>query len=71
MIKDACVRNGTAEITIGTAEIFQGQERPIIIVSTVRTNEELGFVKDQRVYYSIVFEKYVIHNFYFYFSDLT
>lgn len=37
------------EITVGTAEIFQGQERPIMIISTVRTGTNLGFVKDYRV----------------------
>lgn len=38
-----------AEIAIGTAEIFQGQEKDVIIISTVRTNGEIGFVKDERV----------------------
>lgn len=42
---------GLGAITIGTAECFQGQERPIIIVSTVRTNGELGFVNSERVNY--------------------
>lgn len=38
------------KITIGTAEIFQGQEKPIMIVSTVRCGTQgLGFVHDKRV----------------------
>lgn len=37
------------DITVGTAEIFQGQERPIMIISTVRTDMTLGFVNDPRV----------------------
>ncbi|XP_031638459.1 putative helicase mov-10-B.1 [Contarinia nasturtii] len=37
------------EITIGTAEVFQGQERPIMIVSTVRSGgNKLGFVNNKR-----------------------
>lgn len=42
-------KNNLNDITVGTAEIFQGQERPVMIVSTVRTNGTLGFVKDPRV----------------------
>lgn len=50
MIRDECRhRKGFDQITVGTAEVFQGQERPIIIISTVRTGETLGFVKDYRV----------------------
>lgn len=44
-----CRQNNFHGITVGTAEIFQGQERPVMIVSTVRTNGMLGFVKDPRV----------------------
>lgn len=36
------------DVFIGTAEAFQGSEKPIIIISTVRVGE-LGFVKDARV----------------------
>lgn len=36
-------------ITVGTAEMFQGQEKPIMIVSAVRSNGRLGFVRDPRV----------------------
>lgn len=48
MMKEALTLAGL-DIDVGTAEVFQGQERQIIIISTVRTNEELGFVKDPRV----------------------
>lgn len=33
------------EITIGTAEMFQVDERPVMIISAVRTDGILGFVK--------------------------
>lgn len=36
-------------LMIGTTELFQGSEKPIIIVSTVRSNSNLGFVKEYRV----------------------
>lgn len=52
-LEEACEQNqiavGTSGVTIGTAEIFQGQERPIIIISTVRTSQNLGFLRDERV----------------------
>lgn len=37
------------EVTVGTAEIFQGKEKPIMIISTVRSNGKLGFVAEPRV----------------------
>lgn len=37
------------KITVGSAETFQGQERLVIIISTVRSSGELGFVSDKRV----------------------
>lgn len=37
------------EICVGSAEVFQGQEGPIIIISTVRSNNGLGFVNDEKV----------------------
>lgn len=40
---------GHSGITVGTAEVFQGQERQIMIVSTVRTDKKLGFVNNQQV----------------------
>lgn len=36
------------DIFIGTTEAFQGSEKPIIIITTVRVGE-IGFVKDPRV----------------------
>lgn len=49
-IAQDCHRHNLNEITIGTAEVFQGQERPIIIVSTVRSGgKRLGFVNNPRV----------------------
>lgn len=45
------IRNGEfGKIGVGTAEVFQGQERPIMIVSTVRSGgSDLGFVSEPRV----------------------
>lgn len=52
VIARACRQNDFKDITIGTAEAFQGQEKPVMIVSTVRTGGILGFVNDPRVRYS-------------------
>lgn len=49
-ISRAIRRNEFGKIAVGTAEVFQGQERPIIIVSTVRSGgSDLGFVSEPRV----------------------
>lgn len=49
-IAQACRVNNFHDIKVGTAEVFQGQEKPIIIVSTVRSDDKnLGFVDDARV----------------------
>lgn len=51
-ITQACHRFNFDDITIGTAEAFQGQEKPIMIVSTVRSGgNRLGFVNNARVCY--------------------
>lgn len=43
-------RLGYDGITVGTAEVFQGKEKPVMIVSTVRADgASLGFVKEKRV----------------------
>lgn len=48
-IIDCCKVTGLPEITVGTAEVFQGKEKPIIIVSTVRSGNGLGFVSNPKV----------------------
>lgn len=48
-IIDCCEAADLPDITVGTAEIFQGKEKPIIIVSTVRSGNGLGFVRDPKV----------------------
>lgn len=55
------------KITVGTAENFQGQERLVIIISTVRSDGKLGFLKDKRVctmYMNLYFLPFF--NYYFY-----
>lgn len=37
------------DVTVGTAEIFQGKEKPIMIISAVRSDGKLGFVSEERV----------------------
>lgn len=50
LITKECRAKGYYGITIGTAEVFQGQEKPIMIISTVRTKGgSLGFLTDSRV----------------------
>lgn len=41
---------------MGTAETFQGQQRDVIIVSTVRTGAKLGFVKNGQVRFTLLTE---------------
>lgn len=49
-IAQACRVNRFDDITVGTAEVFQGREKPIMIVSTVRSNENISeFINDPRV----------------------
>lgn len=40
---------GYDQIDVDAVEVFQGQERKIIIVTTVRTEENLGFMADEKV----------------------
>lgn len=49
IIGKLCKRLGFCGVTIGTAEVFQGQEKPVMIVSTVRTGGILGFVNSAQV----------------------
>lgn len=49
IIRNELRNNAFEDVTVGTAEVFQGQERPVIIISTVRTDGNLGFVKNDRV----------------------
>lgn len=38
-----------ADILIGTAEIFQGKEKPVMIISTVSVGKLTEFMKEDRV----------------------
>lgn len=49
IISRDCRRMSLNDITVGTTEVFQGQEKAVMIVSTVCTGGFLGFVKDPRV----------------------
>lgn len=49
IISRHCNRLNFSNITVGTAEIFQRQEKPIMILSTVRTGGVLGFVTSAQV----------------------
>lgn len=66
-IAQACLRFGYADITVGTAEAFQGQEKAVIIVSTVRSGgSRLGFVNNARVSTTLVCFILVLFVFHFY-----
>lgn len=42
-IKEICNLNNFKDVAIGTAEVYQGQEKKVIIISTVRAgNRSLG-----------------------------
>lgn len=49
-LTERCAKKGWPEIKIGSVEVFQGQEKPIIIVSTVRSNmNNIGFLESKKV----------------------
>lgn len=49
-IRKKCYDFNYKNVTVGTAEVFQGQEKPVMIVSTVRSGGDiLGFVSNERV----------------------
>lgn len=50
IIEDACRRKGWRNILISSVELLQGKEKPIIIVSTVRSqSKSIGFLDNFRV----------------------
>lgn len=49
IIGNLCKRLEYDDITIGTAEVFQGKEKPVMILSTVRTGGVLGFINSEQV----------------------
>lgn len=55
-------RRNWSDVSVGTVEIFQGQERDVIIMSTVRSlmykhngREHLGFLSNPKVNYYYFF----------------
>lgn len=51
-LKNRCMMHGWTDIQIGAVEVFQGQEKPIVIVSTVRSNmNNIGFLNSKKVGY--------------------
>lgn len=50
LLMNTCKRNSYCDIEIGSVELFQGKEKPVIIVSTVRSQmNSIGFLKSPKV----------------------
>lgn len=49
LICDECSKHFFDNVMIGSAEVFQGKEKPVMIISTVRTDGLIGFVNEPRV----------------------
>lgn len=49
LIRNELSNNGFKDVTVGTAEVYQGKEKQIIIISTVRTGKPLGFITNEQV----------------------
>lgn len=49
-LTEQCAQKGYNDIQIGSVETYQGQEKPIIIVSTVRSQmNSIGFLDSKKV----------------------
>lgn len=58
---EQCAKAGYKDIQIGSVEVFQGKEKPIIIVSTVRSQmNSIGFLDSKKVYFFFIIP-YIIH----------
>lgn len=54
LIRQHLTNSGLEGITVGTAETYQGQERKIMIISTVRTGHDLGFITNEKVIFKLL-----------------
>lgn len=48
-IRNELAKKGYEDIDVGPAEVFQGREKRVVIISAVRTGDHLGFVKNKQV----------------------
>lgn len=58
-ISQVCKGMGLENILIGSADSFQGQERAVMIMSTVRSGSSLGFVNDPKVIFFSLYFRYM------------
>lgn len=58
-LTERCSKHGWTDIQIGSVEVFQGKEKPIIIVTTVRSNmNNIGFLDNKKVIFEFsIFER--------------